>query len=249
MAYPEWESGTSYPVGSIVSYNNLEYIATQYHDPANFDPPNVEMGTDPYNPIFLTQRGWTIHATLPAGYSPTPYALGTNLLIRQVDVNDWYDGYNAQYAPSPYNDATSLQVYAGSLNNPTIPCPANQCILMVTNGVYTNSPGQFTRILLNPVKPPGYTYYINGPMKPDGETNVLHHWWQFPSTYMFCRSVTFQCEEDGVPVSKTINPTDDNYTNMTTPLEWYTPSNSDFTLNFLYSGGDIGNNYDIAPND
>jgi len=66
---------------------------------------------------------------------------------------------------------------------------------------------------------------------------------------MFRRSVTFQCEEDGVPVSKTITPTDDNYTNMDTPLQWYDPSNSDFTLNFLYSGGVLGNNYDIAPND
>lgn len=250
MSYPQWDNATSYPVGSIVWFNNLLYQATQYHNPANFDPPNVEMGIDPFNPIFLTQRGWTIYATLPTGYSPSQFVPDTNLLIKQQDINDRYV-YFGQYAPGPYGEGESSQRYAGSLNNPTTPCPADKCISMLS----TSGPGgltygntfNVTKTLVNPIKPPGYTYYIDGPLNPYPDPNTLYVWWEFTATYCFRRPVTLTCDCDGVIQNQTFTPTDDNYTTMSTPVEWYTPGNASATFNFVSYFGDV--TYEIASND
>ena len=250
MAYPAWDNATSYPIGSIVTYNNLTYIATGYHDPANFDPPNVEMGTDPFNPIFLTQRGWTLYATLPTGYNPSQFVPDTNLLIKQQDINDRYV-YLGQYAPGPYGEGESYQRYAGSLNNPTTPCPADKCI----STIVTSGPGGFayantfniTKQLVNPIKPPGYTYYIDGPLNPYPDPNTLYVWWEFNATYCFRRPVTLTCDCDGVIQNQTFTPTDNNYTTMSTPVQWYTPGNASATFSFVSYFGDI--TYEIASND
>jgi hypothetical protein len=247
VSYPQWDSAVSYPVGSIVWFNNLLYQATQYHDPASSLAPNVEMGTDPFNPIFLTQRSWTLYATLPTGYNPSQFVPDTNLLIKQQDINDRYVLFG-QYAPGPYGEGESSQRYAGSSNNPTTPCPADKCISMVaaSGGVYGNL-FAVTKTLVNPVKPPGYTYYIDGPLNPYPDPNTLCVWWEFNATYCFRRPVVLTCDCDGVIQNQTFTPTDDNYTTMSTPVEWYTPGNASVTFSFVGYFGDV--TYDIAPND
>lgn len=239
MAYPEWESGTSYPIGSIVAYNNLTYIATGYHDPANFDPPNVEMGTDPFNPIFLTQRGWTIYATLPTGYSPSAYILSTAILTRKLDFNDDYV-FGGQFAPGPYGDdqGISKQEYAGSVNNPTTPCPASKCDVNLNDirGSLYGSNGQFLfdGELINPVLSPSGLYYIDGPLNPDGESNTLYVWWCNQSPSRFRRSIKIYAiigydDVTGDPIidEKTIVPNDDNYNVgfSTGIMNWRAPGN------------------------
>lgn len=248
MSYPQWDNATSYPVGSIVWFNNLLYQATGYHDPASTLAPNVEMGTDPFNPIFLSQRSWTLYATLPTGYSPSQFIPTTSILIKQQDINDRYVFFG-QYAPSPYGYGESSQRYAGSSNNPTTPCPADKCIsMLVTGSGLTYGDGfNVTKILVNPVKPPGYTYYISGPYNPYPDPNTLYVWWEFASTYCFRRPVVLTCECDGVIQNQTFTPTDDNYTTMATPVEWYTPGNASATFSFVSGFGDV--TYDIAPND
>jgi hypothetical protein len=248
MSYPQWDNATSYPVGSIVWFNNLLYQATGYHDTASTLAPNVEMGTDPFNPIFLSQRSWTLYATLPTGYSPSQFAPDTNILIKQQDINDRYVFFG-QYAPSPYGFGESSQLYAGSSNNPTTPCPADKCISMLATGsgfTYANT-FNITKQLVNPVKPPGYTYYISGPYNPYPDPNTLYVWWEFNATYCFRRPVVLTCECDGVIQNQTFTPTDDNYTTMATPVEWYTPGNASATFSFVSGFGDV--TYDIAPND
>lgn len=247
MAYPEWESGISYPVGSIVTYNDLTYEATQYHDPANFDPPNVEMGTDPVNPIFETQRGWTIYAATALPY----YFAKNNVLIKHQDNNDDYV-YFGQYAPGPYiNDAQSIQYFAGSPNNPTTPCPADKCITMVEGPAYQDG-FAIVRELINPIKPAGYTYYISGPSNyPSPDT--LYVWWGAASTYCFRRQVTLTCavsDLDGniTIENKSFTPSDDNYNLVySTGIEWCTPGNVSTTFSFVGYHGFVS--YDIEGND
>jgi len=206
------------------------------------------MGTDPFNPIFLSQRSWTLYATLPTGYAPSQFIPTTSILIKQQDINDRYVFYG-QYAPSPYGYGESSQRYAGSSNNPTTPCPADKCIsMLVTGSGLTYGDGfNVTKILVNPVKPPGYTYYIDGPYNPYPNPNTLYVWWEFASTYCFRRPVVLTCECDGVIQNQTFTPTDDNYTTMATPVEWYTPGNASATFSFVSNFGDV--TYDIAPND
>lgn len=248
MSYPTWSSAVSYSVGSIVWYNNLLYQATQYHDPASTLAPNIETGSDPLNPIFLTQRSWTLYAILPTGYLASEFVPDSNLLIKQQDINDRYV-YFGEYAPSPYGEGESLQRYAGSPNNPTTPCPANQCISMVTTASGNTYANFFnvTKLLVNPIKPTGYTYYIDGPLNTYPTPNTLYVWWEFSATYCFRRDVVITCECDGVVQNQTFTPTDDNYTTGSTPVEWYTPGNASVTFSFVSSYGDV--TYEVAPND
>lgn len=251
MVYAQWNDTTSYPVNTIVVYNGLLYQATAYHNTSSTDAPNVEMGTIPFDTFFGSQRAWTLYAT-PNGYGTSQFVPGTSVLKNHQDPNDDYT-LSGEFAPGIYgNDqGISNQYYAGSTNNPTTPCPANQCVLTINTqgpgGLAYNSTFGITKTLINPVKPSGYTYYINGPLNTYPDPNTLHVWWEFTAPYCFRRPVIFSADVDGTINTRTLTPTDDNYTNFTTPIEWYTPSNSSVTFNFIFSIGYV--TFDIDPND
>jgi hypothetical protein len=258
MFYPQWNNTTSYPVNSIVVYNGLLYQATYYHNPASTAEPNVEMGTDPYDPTFFgSQRAWTLYATLPAGGGPTPFVPTTNILVRQVDPNDQYS-LMGQYAPGVYgNDqGYSTQEYAGSVNNPTIPCPADKCVVAVSSnasGIYGNA-FQLVKELVNPYKPAGSSYYISGGLNPPGTLNTLYVWWGIQAAFCFRRSVKLYCETTDALgntsiVDNTFVPSDNEYNvGLSTPIQWFEPGNQSVTFT-SYSGFSLQNAFDIAPND
>lgn len=257
MAYPAWDDATSYPVGSIVTFNNLTYIATSYHNPASTEAPNVEMGTDPYNPIFESQRAWTIYATLPPGYQPSQFGLSPHILIKKIDYQDDYV-YFGQYAPGPYgNDqGYSTQHFAGSPNNPSTPCPAAKCLVSIyaASGHIYGTSFQLVKTLFNPVLAPSGTYYIDGPAKPDGETNTLYVWWGIQSPSCFRRSVKLFCITindlyEPVMLEETFTPTDNDYNvGSSTPIEWFAPGNQSVTFTSTH-GLDLQNAYEVAEND
>ena len=255
MAYPAWDSGTSYPVNSIVSFNGLLYIATFYHDPANTDPPNVETGLHPSQPaLFGLQRSWTLYSTLPTGYSASAFVPDVNILTKPIDPNDQYN-YIGATVPGIYgNDQGVAQdYYTGTPNAPTSPCPANKCILMTasTNGSVYGNGFQEIRAIINPVLGPG-GYYIDGPTN-DPASDTLYVWWGIQAAYGFRRSVTLYCDTfDSSPSpilkTQTFTPTDNNYNvGAATPIEWYAPGNESMTftgyISFtLYSAYEIDGN-------
>jgi hypothetical protein len=259
MFYPTWDNATSYPVGSIVSFNGLLYEATFYHNPASTLEPNVEMGAHPTDPIFLTQRSWIIYGALPAGYSPSPFVLAPHILIRQVDFNEHYD-LSAQFAPGPYGDdqGISKQEYAGSINYPTTPCPAAKCVVSLSHlgGPIYGTNFQLVKTLYNPVLAPSGTYYIDGPSNPEGETNTLYVWWGIQSPNCFRRSVklfadTGEVDGSGNPIieEQTFTPTDNTYSvGPATPIEWFAPGNQSVTFSSL-PGPALLNAFEIAGND
>lgn len=255
MAYPAWDSGTSYAVGSIVSFNGLLYIATFYHDPANTDAPNVETGLHPSQPaLFGLQRSWTIYSTLPTGYSASNFLPDVNILTKPIDPNDQYNFLGATVPGIYGNDQGIAQdYYPGTPNAPTSPCPVNKCILMVTttNGPVYGNGFQEIKTIFNPVLGPG-GYYIAGPTN-DPDPDTLYVWWGIQATYGFRRSVTLYCDTfDDSPspilLTQTFTPTDDNYNvGPATPIEWYAPGNESMTftgyISFtLYSAYEIDGN-------
>jgi hypothetical protein len=258
MFYPQWNNTTSYPVGAVVVYNGLLYQATYYHNPSSTAAPNVEMGTDPSDPTFYgSQRAWTPYATLPAGGGPSPFVPTTNILTRQIDPSDDYN-LGGEFAPGVYgNDqGYSRQEYAGSYNNPTTPCPANECILMIGSNaslIYGNS-FQLIKELLNPYKPAGSSYYVSGPMNAPGTVNTLYVWWGIQAAYCFRRSVKLYCETEDASgnvsmVNSTFTPTDDNYNvGPSTPIQWFAPGNESVIFS-SYNGFTLQNAFEIAPND
>ena len=238
MSYPTWDDATSYPINSIVWFNNLLYQATFYHDPANTDKPNVEMGLHPYDPAFYgSQRGWVIYGVLPPGYSPSPIVLSAFRLIKKIDP---YDDYTiGSVDTGPYGEGISEQHFSGSINNPTIPCPANQCgpvLEHLSGSIYGASFG-FMYELVNPVLAPSGDYYINGPLNEPGEPNTLYVWWSVRSPSLFRRSVKLFAElgtdEFGHLIigEQTFTPTDDTYNvGASTPIQWYAPGNQSVTF-------------------
>lgn len=258
MSYPQWDNSTSYPVGSIVWFNGLLYEATLYHNPASTLEPNVEMGAHPTQPIFLTQRSWTIYGVLPTGYSQSPFVLAPRILIRQVDPQDHYV-LNAQFAPGPYGDdqGISKQEYAGSPNNPTTPCPAAKCVATLEHlagSIYGTQFG-LIKTLYNPVLAPSGTYYIDGPDKPVGESNTLYVWWSVSSPSVFRRSVKLYCATvddyyDPVMLEETFVPTDNDYNvGMATPIEWFAPGNQSVSFSSNHPILDLQNAFEIEGND
>ena len=68
MATP-WKSATAYSPGSIVSYNGLDYVRSQYPNTATSGtPPNEEMSVDTFG---VDIRTWTILVSEYDFYAPT----------------------------------------------------------------------------------------------------------------------------------------------------------------------------------
>lgn len=221
MSYPAWDSATSYAQGSIVTYNGQTYQATNFHDPGNNDPPNVEFGPGPYptpNPVYGSLRAWTIWAELPTGYYQSAYSPVFFVLSRPFDPLDNYSGIAAE--ANPYGGdvlyyGQCVDHATGSINNPTIPCPAEKCgIQLSTGGGGVYGPmGENLYALTDPILytfPSGQTVYIDGPGTP-GVPRDLYIWLTFQGTYLFRRTFTIECELDGVVQSATVTPTDYNY--------------------------------------
>ena len=255
MPYPVWNNVTSYPIGSIVSFNNLLYIATAYHNPASTTAPNVEMGTDPSFPIFGSQRSWTLYSTLPTGYLDSVFVPDRNILTKPVDFNDQYSLDGAD-VPGIYGNQYGIakDYYIGTPNNPTIPCPANQCISMVatSSGPIYSSGYQEIRTIINPVLGPG-GYYIDGPSNYPS-TDTLYVWWGIQAAHAFRRNVTLYCDTfDSTPSpilqTQTFTPTDDNYNvGAATAIGWYAPGNQSVTVTG-YIGFTLYSAFEIAVND
>jgi hypothetical protein len=215
------------------------------------------MGAHPTEPIFLTQRSWTIYGVLPTGYSPSPFVLGPAILIRQVDPNEHYV-LNAQFAPGPYGDdqGISKQEYAGSINYPTTPCPAAKCVASLSRlaGAIYGTSFQLVKTLYNPVLAPSGTYYIDGPDNPEGETNSLYVWWATQSPSCFRRSVKLFCGTfdefyDPLMLEETFTPTDNTYSvGAATPIEWFAPGNQSVIFSSTRPMS-LENAFDIAGND
>lgn len=267
MFYPTWDNATSYPVGSIVSFNGLLYLATLYHNPASTTEPNVEMGTNPSAPVFFgSQRSWTIYGALPPGYSPSPFILTTAILTRKLDPNDDYD-FGGQFAPGIYGDdqGISKQEYAGSVNNPTTPCPASKCDVNLNDirGSIYGSNAQYIYELFNPVLSSTGDYYINGPLNPDGETNTLYVWWATQSPSRFRRSITINAQTgydeftfEPINETETFVPDDNTYSvgGSYDMRRWIAPGNQSATFVSMAMPGVsfvpvLLNAYEIAPND
>jgi hypothetical protein len=260
MAYPAWDSGTSYAVGSIVSFNNLLYLATFYHNPANTDAPNVAVEPHPSNPaLFGSQRSWTIYSTLPTGYSESPFFLSFRALTSPVEEDDRY--FRSNVVPAIYYEGTSQEELAGTALVVNNPCPASQCVVALYrgNGFIYGAEGFYAYELTNPILAPSGTYYISGPgATGPGEINTLHVWYRTSSPSMFRRNVTLYAKtgEDGsgdpIITSNTFTPTDNTYRNADGQLiYWYAPGNEDttFTAVWPYSPELVLNAYNIAPND
>jgi len=257
MFYPAWDSGTSYAVGSIVSFNGLLYIATFYHDPASTAAPNVETGLHPSNPgLFGLQRSWTLYSTLPTGYLDSVFVPDRNILTKPVDFNDQYS-IDGATVPGIYgNDQGVAQdYYIGTPNNPSSPCPANQCISMVatSNGLVYGNSFQEIRSIMNPVMGPS-GYYIDGPTNYPA-IDTLYVWWGIQAAYGFRRSVTLYCDTidaSGNPLlqTQTFTPTDDNYNvGPSTAIAWYAPGNQSTTFTSYSGVFTLYSAYEIDAND
>jgi hypothetical protein len=255
MPYPVWDNSTSYPVNTIVSFNGLLYIATFYHNPASNSPPNVETGLHPSNPgLFGLQRSWTLYSTLPTGYSASDYVPDVNILTKPVDVNDQYNFLGATVPGIYGNDQGIAQdYYPGTPNATTTPCPANKCILMVTNGLVYGNSFQEIRSIMNPVLGPS-GYYIDGPTNYPA-IDTLYVWWGIQAAYGFRRTVTLYCDtidSSGNPLlqTKTFTPTDDNYNvGPSTPIGWYAPGNESTTFTSYSGVFTLHSAYEIDAND
>jgi len=255
MSYTVWNNVTSYPVNTIVSFNELLYIATFYHDPASTAAPNVETGLHPSNPgLFGLQRSWTLYSTLPTGYSASDFVPDVNILTKPVDVNDQYFFLGATVPGIYGNDQGIAQdYYQGTSNNPTTPCPANKCILMVTNGLVYGNAFQEIRSIMNPVIGPG-GYYIDGPTNYPA-IDTLYVWWGIQAAYGFRRSVTLYCDTidaSGNPLlqTQTFTPTDDNYNvGPSTAIAWYAPGNQSTTFTSYSGVFTLYSAYEIDAND
>jgi hypothetical protein len=218
MSYPAWNSATSYPLGSIVTFNGQVYKATYFHDPANNDPPNVEFGPGPYPvPAYGSLRGWIIWAELPAGYTESMFTPIFFLLSIPYDPADRY-AFSAT-EPNPYGGGALYggrceHAYTGTTNNPSTPCPVGKCGVQLSTLSSLYGDGFYFEYLVNPVlytnPATGQTSYINGTFIP-GTSNQLHGWVWFRATYCFRRTFTVECEVDGVMESRTATPTDYNY--------------------------------------
>lgn len=255
MAYPAWDSGTSYAVGSIVSFNNLLYLATFYHNPANTDAPNVAVEPHPSNPaLFGSQRSWTIYSTLPTGYTASPFYIYTRELIVPLEPNDRYFRFNEVQGIYGNDQGKSLEELTGTATTVINPCPANKCVTTLNrgNGPIYGTDFYYSIQLFNPVLDPTGTYYIDGPDNVPGGNNLLYIWWRTSSPSVFRRPVTIHVIEaldaSGNPIvtTKTFTPTDNTYNTGlygSTMRQWVAPGNQDVLL----TSGEVGLPYFYEP--
>jgi hypothetical protein len=190
---------------------------------------------------------------LPTGYSASVFVPDVNILTKPIDPNDQYYSVG-NIVPGIYgNDqGFSRDYYPGTPNAPTTPCPANKCILMVTDGPVYGITFQELRTITNPVLGPG-GYYIDGPTNYPA-TDTLYVWWGIQAAYGFRRNVTLYCDtfdssSNPILQTQTFTPTDDNYNvAQATPIEWYAPGNQSVTFTG-YIGLTLYPAYEIDGND